>query len=822
MPRRMTPGTTAWHQHIPFAMALVDLVQPRILVELGTHYGDSYCAFCQAVDELKLTTSCYAVDTWVGDLQSGPYGPEVLDDLKSHHDPLYSSFSRLIKSTFDEAVAHFNDSSIDILHIDGYHTYDSVRHDFETWRPKMRAGGIVLFHDTNVRERDFGIRRFWEEIQVTGPHFEFLNSHGLGVLALGENYPRALRFLFEADESATIKIREFFFFVANLQGAVDSLKDKDQELQNKDIHINNLDRLIQDRELRLSNKDVEIEALVQKVNERWLDIGAIGQQLEYKQAEINSLNDASRNLDQQLQEKQAEITRLSLGIAERDRAIQQILSGTVMRLMMKYSQFVDSIIGRGTRLSRYNDLVLRGFQTIADEGLPGLWRKYKHYRSIRRSVQRKNLRIKMKPFKFKPLLEDAKNTIDAIDKRVSIMIPTKNAGPDFAFTLGKVKNQKGIREVEIVVVDSGSQDSTLDVAAVYGARVFSIDPAGFNHGLTRNYGASQSTGDYILFMVQDAIPIGDYWLYDMVKVLEGDSQIAAVTCRQTPRSDADLFACASLCNHNRALEFSGDGVVFASTKFKDLSPTEKRMMAGLNNVCSLIRKDVFDQFKFKDIQYAEDLDLGLRLRENGYKIAFLYWTGVIHSHNRTATYLLKRNYVDAKFLADILSYDPGYQDTANYDINDVFSSIITLYAALNMSVATLKPLNDKVIDIMPRFKSLLQANLNSDPSKLKSFARSGGYLDDLFDEITGTLGATDFTSNYLLVQSYFDSIDHFTGYVRAFSTIQDKEREFIDALYKSLAIVAGYTLANYYLRILRYGKVSETLSVINSILSAGV
>jgi len=88
-------------------MFLVGLLRPKVVVELGTYYGASYCAICQAVKELELETRCYAIDTWEGDPHSGYYGPEVLADLRTHHDPLYGGFSRLIQSSFDEGATHF-------------------------------------------------------------------------------------------------------------------------------------------------------------------------------------------------------------------------------------------------------------------------------------------------------------------------------------------------------------------------------------------------------------------------------------------------------------------------------------------------------------------------------------------------------------------------------------------------------------------------------------------------------------------------------------------------------------------------------------------
>jgi len=201
---------TAWAGHIPFAMFLISALRPRIFVELGTHRGASYCAFCQAVKSMKIKTSCYAVDTWQGDAHAGQFDAKVLAKLKAHHDPLYADFSRFIQSTFDEALMYFVDGSIDLLHIDGFHTYEAVRHDYETWKTKMSERGIVLFHDTNVRERDFGVWKFWDEISGELPHFEFLHGHGLGVLAVGDDLPGDLQSLFAADENQTAVIRQFF------------------------------------------------------------------------------------------------------------------------------------------------------------------------------------------------------------------------------------------------------------------------------------------------------------------------------------------------------------------------------------------------------------------------------------------------------------------------------------------------------------------------------------------------------------------------------------------------------------------------------------
>lgn len=197
--------------HVPFGMLVVDSFRPNVIVELGTNKGVSYDAFCHAVRQTGLEARCFAIDTWQGDIHTGPYGSEVLTALRAHHDPLYASFSRLVPSTFDDAVQNFPDRYIDLLHIDGTHTFEAVRHDFHTWLPKLSDRAVVLLHDTNVREGDFGVWKLWQELSSQFPNFEFFHGHGLGILRVGNTPTPSFDPIFWLPLKEANTLRDLFF-----------------------------------------------------------------------------------------------------------------------------------------------------------------------------------------------------------------------------------------------------------------------------------------------------------------------------------------------------------------------------------------------------------------------------------------------------------------------------------------------------------------------------------------------------------------------------------------------------------------------------------
>lgn len=254
---------SAWLEHAPFAFWLVDALRPSTFVELGTHGGLSYLSLCQAVARLGIPANGFAIDTWRGDEHTGFYGEEVFTELVAYHDPRYSSFSRLVRSTFDDALAGFEDNSVDLLHLDGLHTYEAVHHDYATWRPKLSPRCVVIFHDTNVRERDFGVHRLWAELRAEHPAFEFVHGHGLGVLGLGTDLPSRVRQLLDAEASPVLaaEIRQVY---AHLGAAVRlefEASAREAEVAALEAKLATLDEKLRTRSAELEMRDEELAAL---------------------------------------------------------------------------------------------------------------------------------------------------------------------------------------------------------------------------------------------------------------------------------------------------------------------------------------------------------------------------------------------------------------------------------------------------------------------------------------------------------------------------------------------------------------------------------
>jgi glycosyltransferase involved in cell wall biosynthesis len=302
---------SAWTEHTPFAFWIVEALRPQSLVELGTHAGVSYCAFCQAVKALGLATAAYAVDTWQGDAHTNKsdaaYADDVLGELRRHHDPRYGGFSTLVQSTFENAVPSFADGSIDLLHIDGYHTYEAVRGDFETWAPKLSERAVVLFHDINERKGDFGAWRLWEEISARHPSFHFLHGHGLGVLAVGREQTEAIRWLTSLDAADQAIVRSFFAGRGHAVQVEVNLQRSERRARTAQDHADNLQHDLDAaaaRQKELAERSrLELEDAFRKLHEANLATQKVNEEAIWRQGVIDEAQKRIATLDGEIKAK---------------------------------------------------------------------------------------------------------------------------------------------------------------------------------------------------------------------------------------------------------------------------------------------------------------------------------------------------------------------------------------------------------------------------------------------------------------------------------------------------------------------------------------
>jgi lipopolysaccharide biosynthesis protein len=312
-----------WIEHVPFAFWLVDALRPRTIVELGTYNGVSYSAMCQAVKSLGLATSCFAIDTWKGEEYMGLYTEDVYRDFTAFHDQNYGAFSHLVRATFDEALPHFEDGSIDLLHIDGVHTYDAVKHDYQSWLPKLSSNAIVLFHDTNVREREFGVSRLWSELTAEKPHFSFLHGYGLGVLGQGRSYSGALGIVLSASHDSRLvsSIRETFAALGRSARALSERPGLDQSLAERTSEVSRLQQALAAREAELGTiiarqKASSISALA-----------AHEAELATREAELATREAELTTLRHGLSESAGELSRLRRRLAAREAELAMLRHG---------------------------------------------------------------------------------------------------------------------------------------------------------------------------------------------------------------------------------------------------------------------------------------------------------------------------------------------------------------------------------------------------------------------------------------------------------------------------------------------------------------
>jgi GT2 family glycosyltransferase len=279
---------------------------------------------------------------------------------------------------------------------------------------------------------------------------------------------------------------------------------------------------------------------------------------------------------------------------------------------------------------------------------------------------------------------------------ISLLIPTLDGGRDFELLLAAIARQEAVGELELVVVDSGSADGTPDAAERSGARVVSIPRNEFGHGRTRNLAAEVSTGSVLVLLVQDALLLGRTAVRDLVAELLADDGLAAVSARHVPRSDADLYGAFVVYAHERAV------------RRPQTAWDRARAEASVDDVCAAVRREAWDEVRFADVPFAEDIDFGVRAREHGWALRQSARVAVAHSHTRPAAYHLRRHVADRLYVAPLVG-DGRVPRAADQGAADLLPAARAIFAEVEAAVSVARDGEASLGAHLSRVRSALQA-----------------------------------------------------------------------------------------------------------------
>ncbi|MGE5833796.1 MAG: glycosyltransferase family 2 protein [Acidobacteriota bacterium] len=241
--------------------------------------------------------------------------------------------------------------------------------------------------------------------------------------------------------------------------------------------------------------------------------------------------------------------------------------------------------------------------------------------------------------------------------RVSLVLPTKNGAATLPAVLDAVWRQRASFGLETIAIDSGSTDGTLDLLRGKVNHLISIPPHTFDHGLTRNLGIMQATGELVVLLVQDAVPASEHWLEALTAPLFADAELAGTFARQQPAPNASAIARRCLSKWVASKDSGWTRSLSGPAELDDLLPLQRMEFCAFDNVCSCIRRSVWTEHPFHSSPIAEDLQWAREVLLAGHKLAFVPEAIVVHSHDRSPWYELFRTHALHKRLSELFGIE---------------------------------------------------------------------------------------------------------------------------------------------------------------------
>lgn len=221
---------------------------------------------------------------------------------------------------------------------------------------------------------------------------------------------------------------------------------------------------------------------------------------------------------------------------------------------------------------------------------------------------------------------------------VTIAIPTFNGKSWLQKSIPVILSQQYEGEIEILIVDSSSNDGTTEWLESLESITFKIiSKAEFGHGKTRNFCISVAKGELILFTVQDAIPRDTMWVQNLVNALLSNKADAICGEQAAPKSPLNN----PLQWFHPAVTSNATNVV-SPTTFRASSPLEKLGHCKWDNVNALYRKFALEAVPFRDLRFGEDMAWAFDALNAGYSIGYSDSCKIWHYHHQTPSFTRNR------------------------------------------------------------------------------------------------------------------------------------------------------------------------------------
>ncbi len=586
----------------------------------------------------------------------------------------------------------------------------------------------------------------------------------------------------------------------NLRKEVSNQKLDLQNLENaKKILVKEKDKITKEK-TTLSEENTQLSKEKTKLSEENTQLSKEKTKLSEENTQLSkektTLSEENTRLDKEIVEKEKILkefdqdrNNLRIELESNQSELEAIKSSKIFKIARFAGSKLDKVSKKKQKALGVTPIIKTSVEIIKTEGVNSFVTKASD------KIKRKEFSI-LSPELYQPIPVNTKTKKlihEDLDIKViyepqfsiSVIIPTNSTEEKLQPLLENIFSQKGVSDLEIIIINSSNEN--LENLSSDTVKIVNIPSSQFNHGSSRTLGAEKANNDYLTFFTDDAIPINDHLLYDMCKIISKDPKIAAATVRQIPQSNCDLMYSYSLDYFYNFLGLDDDRIVYCDN-LEELDKDEKRRICQIDDVCSCFKKNIFDQFKYKSIPYAEDLDIGVRLIEKGYKIAQLFSNGVIHSHNREASYYVKRQFIESQVLSPILGYPTvNFKNIGISSIENLISNFYMLYRSISKS---LDLTNEK--SSVKFFKNFTE-NLHSQNSQEPKSHDSS--LDDLFNQF-GILKNNNEVK--FGVNQFIAAIEPFEKFLR--KTYHENyliKNDVSSTLYKIFGSVLGNSLGAY-------------------------